>query len=173
MKIRYFFLLSVVLIFSTGCNSDTESNESWKLVYRHDADGNPLYGNKSELIVAVRNGLPIRLGFGGRSLTDTSRSVEHLADVQFLTILDNTEVFGQIAQIIGQAPAREEDGNKVRFRTHNTWTKIAGTNGYSVGLMVDYINDSIPNPPGDRKQGASWFVFTKAKVSKTTKPLYD
>lgn len=173
MKNRFFLFLSVVFLFSTGCSSGTKSDESWRLVYRHDADGNALYGDKAELIAAVRNGLPVRLGFGGRSQTDTNRSVEHLADVQFLTILDNTEVFGQIEQIIGQAPAREDDGNKVRFRTHNTWTKIAGTNGYSVGLMVDYINDSIPNPPGDRKQGASWFVFTKAKLSKTTGPLYD
>lgn len=173
MKTRYFFFFSVLLFFCMGCSSDTKSDESWRLVYRHDADGNALYGDKSELIAAVRNGLPVRLGFGGRGRTDTSRSVEHLADVQFLTILDNTEVFGQIEQIIGQAPAREEDGNKVRFRTHNTWTKIAGTNGYSVGLMVDYINDSIPNLPGDRKQGASWFVFSKRKNPRTAKPLYD
>lgn len=168
-------LLSIVfiLLVSSACSLKVPDSETWQLVYRNDAEGRSVFGDKAELLNAVRNGLPIRVGFGGRSQMDTTRSVEHVADAQFLSILDGNEVFAQITQIIGQAPAREADGTKIRFRTNNKWTAIRGTNGYSTGLMIDYMADSLSNMPADSKRGTSWFVYTKEVPRKSAKPLYD
>lgn len=171
-KLLAIFSLAMLVQVSTGCMERPEPAEEWRLVYRNDLDGNAVAGNKDDLIAAVRAGLPIRVGFGGRSSRDTTRSVEHVADVQFLTVLDGSEVFGQISQIIGQAPAREEDGLKIRFRSHNKWTMIAGTNGYFTGMMVDFVTDSV-NTPSERKNGASWFVYGKPKTQKKQKALYN
>ncbi len=158
---------------SLSCSLKVLDSETWQLVYRNDAEGETVFGDKSQLLDAVRSGLPIRVGFGGRSQADTTRSVEHVADAQFLSILDGDEVFAQITQIIGQAPAREANGIKIRFRTNNKWTAIRGTNGYSTGLMVDYMADTLSNMPRDSKRGTSWFVYTKKSPEKSPRPLYD
>jgi len=173
MKNRCLFSILTILFLSSSCSLKVPDSETWQLVYRNDAEGETVFGDKSQLLDAVRSGLPIRVGFGGRSQTDTTRSVEHLADAQFLSILDGDEVFAQITQIVGQAPAREKDGTKIRFRTNNKWTAIRGTNGYSTGLMVDYMADTLSSIPVDSKRGTSWFVYTKKTPTKTPKPLYD
>lgn len=172
MLLKRLSLLSLLVILH-GCDSKTDIPD-WHLVYRNDAEGNAVVGNKEELISLVRSGKPIRVGFGGRSSRDTTRSIEHVADVQFLTIQDNQEVFAQISQIIGQAPAREDDGLKIRFRTANKWTTIRGTNGYTTALMVDYLADSLANAPRDNKSGTSWYAyFSKESLNLSTEPLYD
>ncbi|WP_139135233.1 hypothetical protein [Roseivirga sp. 4D4] len=173
MKNSNLFSILAILLLSYGCSFKVPESETWQLVYRNDAEGNTVFGDKSQLLDAVRNGLPIRIGFGGRSRIDSTRSVEHVADAQFLSILDGDEVFAQITQIIGQAPAREADGTKIRFRTNNKWTTIRGTNGYSTGLMVDYMADTLVGQPGDGRGATSWFVYIKETSNKAPKRLYD
>ncbi|MBO3700520.1 hypothetical protein [Roseivirga sp. E12] len=173
MKKSYIISIVLVVLITLSCSAPTSEVETWQLVYRNDSNGEALSGNKAELIDAVRNGLPIRIGFGGRSQVDTTRSVEHTADAQFLSIIDGEEVFAQITQIIGQAPARERDGTKIRFRTNNKWTSIRGTNGYATGLMVDYLADTLAGTPADSKRGTSWFVYKKKVIENGAKPLYD
>ncbi|MEM7380801.1 MAG: hypothetical protein AAF361_06325 [Bacteroidota bacterium] len=166
-------ILITILSCETKSNSDTDNND-WILVYRNDRDGRALYGDKQKLIDAVRNGLPIRIGFGGRGRTDSTRSVEHLTEAKFLTIANNREVFAQVPQILGQLPFLADDTLKIQFRPENKWVKICGTNGYSTGLMVDFINDSLVSPGKDGKAGTSWFVRI-ADIDKITpaEPLWD
>ncbi len=151
--------LSIFALSMIGLSSCTQQHESgWELVYKNDADGNALYGSKEELINAVRAGNPIRIGFGFRSRRDSSRTIEHVSDAEFLTILDGEHVFAQVPQIIGQRPTNDEGDLKIFFRENNKWTKIAGTNGFSTGLMVDFINDSLVNHGADNRAGTSWYV---------------
>lgn len=165
----YIFLFAITL---SACRSPESHVSEWRLVFRNDAEGNAVYGSKEKLINAVRNGLPVRIGFGGRSRVDSTRSVEHLADAQFLSIIDNEEVFAQITPIIGQAPGRDESGIKIRFRTNNKWTMIRGTNGYSTSMMIDYMSDTLVGAPRDGQRGASWFV-NYGRTIKKKRPLYD
>lgn len=166
----------VVVFFSfvvlLGCEDkdDGESVSEWKLVYQNDAEGNAVYGNKEELMDAVRNGLPVRIGWGRRSTQDTTRSVEHVADAKFLTIMDNTEVFAQIDPIIGQRPVRDGDTLKMRFRNSNKWVKMAGSNGYSTALMIDYLNDTLVNPGRDNRAGTWWYVYISSESTSEEKP---
>ena len=93
-------LLLCVLVSS--CKTEKSSQAGWQKVFKNAPDGTSLYGNKSDLIDAVRLGYPVRIGWG-------SNRIEHVADASFLTIFDNKEVFAQIESIIGQAPAVEND----------------------------------------------------------------
>ena len=92
MKSYFFLAFAIVLLL--GCEKKPEehkadSSDSWQLLYRNDDEGNPVFGNKQELLDAARKGYPIRIGFGHRRLNDTTKSVEHVADAHFLTITNS------------------------------------------------------------------------------------
>ena len=145
----------IMVFFAGGCKATKHSTCGWQKVFVNNADGTTAFGDKQELVRAVRAGYPVRIGFGGKP-------VEHYADVQFLTVVDGEifkgEVFGQISTIIGQRPTVENDSLKMRFRTWNHWTKMAGTNGYATAFMTDYQKDTLVGGNIDRRRSSSWFV---------------
>ena len=143
-------LLLCVLVPS--CNMENSSQAGWQKVFKNAPDGTSLYGNKSDLIDAVRLGYPVRIGWG-------SNRIEHVADASFLTIFDNKEVFAQIESIIGQAPAVENDSLFIRFRMENHWSKISGSNGYAMGFMTNYFQDTIAGGGTDRYNATTWYVL--------------
>ena len=142
--------LCMVLILFCSCQVPNPPAQGWHKVFQNDEKGAVTFGDKEKLIEAVRLGCPVRIGWGGNR-------VEHVADAAFLTILEG-EVFAQIDKIVGQAPRIEGDTVKIRFRTQNHWTKIAGTNGYSTGLMTDYFQDTIAGGGTDRYAASTWYV---------------
>ncbi|MEM8895028.1 MAG: hypothetical protein AAGC88_10655 [Bacteroidota bacterium] len=144
-------ILIILIVAFSACQPTVEPNEGWRMVFRNDAAGNTTFGDKAELIEAVRLGYPVRIGWGGSV-------VEHVAEAEFLTILDGQEVFGQINAIVGQAPTLKNDSLKIRFRLQNHWTKIAGTNGYSTGFMTDYFEDTLVGGGVDRYTATTWYV---------------
>lgn len=155
-----------IVLFFLSCQPSNTTSSGWQKVYKNDKDGKALFGNKNELMEAVRLGYPIRIGFGG------SR-VEHVAEADFLTILSNKEVFAQIKPIIGQQPIVKGDTMKLAFRTNNKWTKIAGTNGYSTALMIDYLQDTIVNGGQDRQGATVWYVnYPENPKDIEAKPLW-
>jgi len=159
-----FFFLST--IFLSSCDtSNTSSPKGWTKVFVNDENGNALFGNKAELIDAVRSGYPIRIGFGGRR-------VEHVANADFLTISAGEEVFGQIPSILGQMPSFPPDSIKVDFRPNNKWTRIAGTNGYNSNLMTDYIKHEVVNNRS-RQGSTTWYVnYNNPNIEKDVTPLW-
>ena len=150
------FSLLIILFYS--CNQTQEFDGGWKLVFKNDENGKVTYGKKVELVNAVRLGYPVRIGWGGNR-------VEHIAEADFLTIFEG-EVFAQINTIIGQAPRIDSDSIKIRFRTQNHWTKIAGTNGYSTGLMTNYLKDTIAGGGTDRYSSTTWYVLYPNRQAK-------
>ncbi len=127
----------------------------WRKVLTNNEDGTAIFGSKAELVDAVRDGYSIRIGFG-------SKPIEHFADANFLTVVDGEiikgEVFAQINTIVGQMPTMENDSFKMRFRTWNHWTKMAGTNGYETAFMTDYQQDTLVGGGIDRYRSTSWYV---------------
>ncbi len=156
------FLITMVILY--GCNGrcklDTtnENHRGWELTYRNDGTGKSLFGNKEDLIDAIRKGYPVRIGFGGRRANDTTKSVEHIVDVHFLTIANSKEVFGQIHPIIGQNPQLEKDTLSITFRENIEWTIMVGTNGFSDRLTTDRLNDTVLSHRS-RPIDVSWFVY--------------
>jgi len=90
----------------------------WQIIYAHDKTGAGTEGSKEALIEAVRKGYPVRIYWAGRT-------VEHVTDVPFLTILAG-EVFGQIHPIKGQKPSTNPPSVELR---ENEWVTIFSTNG--------------------------------------------
>lgn len=159
LKTQRLFFLGLISLFLLSISSCTQQKDNgWELVYKNDAEGNAVYGSKEDLIDAVRAGNSIRVGFGFRSRRDSTRTIEHVTDAKFLTILDGEHVFAQVPQIIGQRPTGQGDDAKIFFRENNKWTKMAGTNGFSTGLMVDFISDTLVNHGADNRIGTSWYV---------------
>ena len=102
MRNQIFFIILFVL---TGCQVQKQNHKiGWKLIYKNDTQGSSLHGSKEELIQLVRQGYPIRIGFGGQRPNDHSKSIEHVADANFITITNQNEVFAQINPIISQQP---------------------------------------------------------------------
>jgi len=168
-------LTALISACTPSLDSVTSGKQGWQLVFRNGPDGETISGSKSELLEAVRNGYPIRMGWGIRRASDTTKSVEHVADAVFMTIANGTEVFAQTVQIIGQAPDLNSSDIKMRFREQNKWVKMAGTNGYSTGLMVNYLQDTLVNYGQDRKAGTSWYVNYGIipPSNREAKPLWD
>lgn len=129
-----------------------DSVSGWQKVFKNDANGDAIFGDKSKVLDAVRLGYPVRIGWG-------SNRIEHVADADFLSIFQGEEVFAQIKPIIGQAPRIDGDSLKIRFRPENQWTKIAGTNGYSTSLMTNYFQDTIVGGGDDRYGSTVWYVL--------------
>ena len=144
-------LLFIIFLLFISCKPSNNTKAGWQKVFQNDEHGEKTFGDKSALIDAVRLGYPIRIGWGG------SR-VEHVADADFLTIFEGEEVFAQIESIIGQAPAIDGDSLKIRFRTENHWTMIAGSNGYFSGMMTNYMQDTLVGGGTDRYRPFAWYV---------------
>ncbi|HZR05788.1 MAG TPA: hypothetical protein VFA61_08175 [Candidatus Udaeobacter sp.] len=96
-------LASISLFGQSNENQKVEGG--WSLVYANNENGTRVSGDLGELISAVRNGEPIRIGWTIEHPTDKSLKVEHFADAKFITILSNYSVFAQIEPIIGQTPS--------------------------------------------------------------------
>ncbi len=150
----FYWLICVLIcgVLLVSCQGENTSRAGWQKVFKNAPDGTSLYGSKSDLIDAVRLGYPIRIGWG-------SNRIEHVADASFLTVFDDKEVFAQIESIIGQAPAVENDSLFVRFRMENNWTKISGSNGYAMGFMTNYFQDTISGGGFDRYNATTWYVM--------------
>ena len=102
--------LTILLVISTAllssCKQPSSAQLGWQLVYRNGPNGETLAGNKADLLEAVRNGYPIRMGWGIRRTSDTTKSVEHVADAIFMTIANGTG-FGLVAGIWTENGARQ------------------------------------------------------------------
>ncbi len=174
-KVLGIFCVLSVLIYGCVRSTSEQSKEfqtGWELVFRNGKNGEALFGSKQRLIEAVRSGYSIRVGWGGRRQSDTTKSVEHVADAQFLTIANAGEVFAQIQPIIGQNPGLEKDTLDIVFRENLQWTLMVGTNGFSDRLTTERLQDTII---GHRSlpTEVSWFVeYPVESISKDPSPLW-
>jgi hypothetical protein len=114
----------------------------WHLVYGVDSMGVRTFGDKAELLSALRAGLPVRVGWGTTSkLKDgTTGGVEHVAEAAFVTIHQG-EVFAQLPPLIPQNATAGEPSISFRIRgdfSHDThWYLMLDTTGRLLGFSTD------------------------------------
>ena len=145
-------LFFILVIF---VSSNLYSQQStWNLVFQNDAEGNAVEGSLSMLRTAVRKGYPIRVGWGSQSKTDLNRSVEHVVDANFTTILGQKHVQAQIQPIFGQRPSFDEE--LIRFRS-NFWFMIANTNGKTPMATRNLTTGEIEDETVSNRK-FSWYV---------------
>ena len=146
--------------------------DEWKLVYKNDKDGNKILGDKDELISSVRKGNPIKIGWASRRRNDTTKTVEHIVDAEFLTIANGSQVFAQIKPFLAQRPDLTNDTlSMTLLPVQSNW--VLGTNGLISSVIIDYTKDTVrtssPKPFG---YGLSWFSKNSNSLKKE-KPLWD
>jgi hypothetical protein len=132
------------------------AGETWRAVYKHDPSGRPLAGHKRDLIEAVRRGLSVRLAWGVRHPRDSTRSVEHTALPVFLTVVDETEVFVQVAEHLAYADYWSRDAQAIRD-PRITWSAILGTTGTFNALFYSRASGELVRELPQRVT-ITWFV---------------
>lgn len=151
-------LLTIIVLISCSQNqTDNTSIAGWSLVYKHSKQGEQLYGSKEKVIEAVRSGLSVKVGYG---MQGKNRSIEHVAEAQFLTILtikDTLEVFAQISPIMRQGRFRLKDTVGIKLAPGYKWLTAIGTNDMCSNVMVNTFKDTIDGS-NENRRAANWFV---------------
>lgn len=127
----------------------------WSLVFENDSNGKTISGNKADLIEAVRQGKPVRIGWNSKRVAGDDRWVEHVTEVKFLTILSGNEVMAQIDEIVGQMP--DFENQRVLLKENFSWVMIGGTNGQFDAYTRNMISGEIINHR-TRMSGFKWWV---------------
>jgi len=170
------FMSVLVLVTAFSCtnyqNSSNQVNPEWNLIYQNDQEGRSVSGDKRELIAAVRKGYPIRIGWASRRRNDSTRSVEHVVDGEFLTIANGLEVFAQIKPFLAQRPDLTSDTlSMTMLPIQSNW--ILGTNGTISSVGIDYARDTVyTSAPKQFRHPLKWYAKTPQDVSKS-QPLWE
>ncbi|TAI47584.1 hypothetical protein [Flagellimonas allohymeniacidonis] len=163
MKSKFLKIVLIVL-FLVSCTNQNKKNDTlndsqaWQLIYKNDPNGNAIFGSKSELLAIARKGYPIRVGWASRRKNDTTRSVEHTVNGDFLTIANGKELFVQIQPFYAQRPQLTGDTlSMTLLPIQSNW--ILSTNGLISNVSRDFNRDTtIAYPPSQFRYSLSWFA---------------
>ncbi len=154
---RFIALATLGVCLVSGCaNSQPQAcTPEWRLMYRHDADGRGITGDKKALLDAVRRGAPLRFAWGF-SATAGAVSVEHSAEPVFVTIMQGEHVFVQLPEHIAQASYAQPE--QARFDTPSVmWRGLMGSDGSFDAVYVDRATGKeVRRFP--QRAGIAWFA---------------
>lgn len=93
-KLTFFIILLSLSLYFFNCTPKTAyTSEKWTIVYKNDKQGNTVMGSKKKLINAIRQGLPIRIGWGSKGKTI---SIEHISEPIWIAVMNEKEVMAQL-----------------------------------------------------------------------------
>jgi hypothetical protein len=131
---------------------------NWKLVYKNDHSGETLFGNKEDLIHAIREGQDVRVAWGvSVNISETQITIEHTANPIFNTIIDGEDVISQLPEHTAQKSywnISEAEFDKASV----LWRGLVSTTGSFDAVWVDRATGTEVKR---LKQRAifSWFVL--------------
>lgn len=169
----------LVLIFAFNAHASGQSapaiqeaaDGGWQLVYKHDGEGNSLGGDKLALVDAVRRGYDVRLAWGVAHPREPGRSVEHTALPIFLTIVDQEEVFVQVAEHVAHADYWAKDDQTFQS-PEIVWSGILSTTGrFNATWYNRATGEVIRTLP--QRVSTSWFVnYPSSRPEGPAEPLF-
>ena len=118
-------------------------------------EGNALNGKIENLIAAVRGGEEIRVYWVHEDANNKVRKVEHLTDLQFLTIQSGSIVYGQINPIVGQVP--DFDKFDITLKENLEWVAIVSSDGNNDTMTRNVVTGEVINHD-TRKWATKWFT---------------
>lgn len=159
---KYLFLL-VLSMFMLSCQPTTSNPESehqpdgWQLAYKHDEEGNPITGNKQDLIQAIRAGYSVRIGWGWeREREGELLHLEHMATPLYLSIIKDEVV----SAIIDAHPLLEsyiDEQKQVFSEAGNYWQCIMTSQGtFNARVYHRGTGELLKDWP--QRHILSWFV---------------
>jgi len=80
----------------SAASSGAQQASPWHLMLSHDRDGNVTEGSVANVVNTVRNGCQHRIAWGGSG----RRTVEHVADIKWITVHNENEVKAQISDFM-------------------------------------------------------------------------
>ena len=146
-------LFLITLLGVTKAFAQLENN--WTLIYVNDEEGREVTGNKQDLIRAVQNADDIKVSWVHLISEEPLQKVEHTAEANFLTIINDETVLAQLKPFIGQSPDFE---NQHIILAENIEMAIvvttAGKNNYIKRNTI--TGEIIAHDSG--KRAYRWFV---------------
>lgn len=142
MKNLALLSIGTLLIVGLTIFDDFKECHPWQMVLKTDATGDTLFGSREELIKRLRNGDPLRIGWYSINPRDSSQSVEHFLDAQFITIANQKEVFAQVTPFLGQKPNLHGDTLSIDLMP-SRYTWILGSNGTIASISENYSRDTV------------------------------
>ncbi|MEM9384851.1 MAG: hypothetical protein AAGA68_07300 [Pseudomonadota bacterium] len=136
----------------------------WRVLYRHDAQGQPLGGALENVHAAIRAGQAMRIGWGSsvNREGESPRSVEHTISPDFLTIISGGHVSAQLPEHVAQRSYWNVD--EAFFADSAVlWRGLMTTRGTFDAVWVDRgSGEEVRRSP--QRAALTWYGFGVAGI---------
>lgn len=158
-------------VYTQPINYYKAPKDSWRTVYKSDKEGKRITGSKKDLIRAIRLGLPIKIGWGGKG---KKHSIEHVAAPTWLAILDEQEVTAHLSpQVLSSTDWEALTANYANpAKLKEEWRVVITTKGAFDAVWYDRKQHKrMKRVP--QQHPLTWMV--KGQIDKTgaVKPLFE
>lgn len=163
----------ILIIFIGSCHPKHQEpiKSGWQSVFKNDENGNTLEGHIDSLIMGIRNGYDVRIGWGWeRKLGDSILRLEHMAEPLYISIIQDKTV----SAIIDPHPMLESyiDIDKQRFgEGGHLWQCIMTTTGSFNAKVYDRTTGALIKD-WPQHHTMTWFLDYPANAQHVNHPLY-
>lgn len=157
----------VVVLLLMGCKE--EASERWQLVFQNDKNGETLFGSKSALCQALKEGKPVRLSWGQR-LADGTSCIE-FAEPHFITLVNGTDVVVQLPESLIQTSYTNSKESFLNTQTPSKWHALMATDGHYHQFHTELGTGKIVRIMYLRAN-MSWFVPLDQAEARITSDTY-
>ncbi len=158
-------------IANTSNIKPQKAKEDWQMVYKTNKEGERVGGNKQHLITAIRQGLPVKIGWGGKG---KNHSIEHIATPIWLAVLDEQEVIAHLEpQVLSSTDWENLTANYTNpAKLKEEWRVVITTKGAFDAVWYDR-KEHKRTKRVPQQHPLTWMV--KGQIDKTgaVKPLFE
>lgn len=168
MRILLLFLVITTII---ACERQQKPVNDWNIVLKTNENGAVLKGSKENLINAIRSGLDLKIGWGGKSKTI---AIEHLSAPIWLAILNEKEVMAHLdPQVLSTIDWDSLNANyKDLEKLQQEWRVVLTTKGDFDAVWYDRKTDTLIRR-WPQKHPMTWFAKGASPTDTVALPLFQ
>lgn len=165
MNVKIIGLVGACLL--VGCE---QSASPWHLMLSHTRDGVVEQGSADNIVSAVRQGCQLRIAWGARRAADISRTIEHIAEPDWVSIRDGKDINVQIGGFVinhavlgepaSEHPRRERFGGTEKVVKWRASLKPDGT--FDAVWFTPHDGEFITRVP--QRHAMKWYADCEAKI---------
>lgn len=145
-----------VLLIAVVTSVQAQSGNKWRLIFENDEEGRAVSGNKQDLIKAVQNADDIKVSWVHLISEEPLQKIEHTAEANYLTIINDETVLAQLKPFIGQSP--DFDSQHIILDENIEMALVASTSGKNNYIKRNTITGEII-AHNSGKRAYRWFVL--------------